>query len=115
MDVLPDHVLKNQQRQKFDSVRHKIRIMQAYVDGKPILCKNRDTMETVPDRSPSWNWETYSYMIAHRNYNPNYTSEPGEGDSSSSSITLEQRLAEIDAEFDTKPKGFIQWIHSLFT
>jgi len=135
MDQLPEHVLKNKERQKFDSVKHKIRIMQAFVDGRHIICKSRETLESSPDRTPSWNWETHSYMIAHDNYSPRGTIYPTDYDTPepvvmdldqryelpdelpvvSSSKTLDERFAEIDREYNSRQIGFWSTVRSFFS
>lgn len=80
---LPDHVLQNKERQKFDSVRNKIRIMTAYIDGKEIIEKHRETATTRKcTEAPVWDWDNNTYMIAVPNYDPGYQeqyiSEPQE-------------------------------------
>ena len=72
MDKLPSEMINNNERNKFDSLRHKIRIMQSFIDGKEILSKNRVTKEVTLESNPKWNWDEYSYMIP----NPNYQCKP---------------------------------------
>lgn len=45
-----------------------IKVMQGFVDGKPVECRNRSSVE--PWRAPydsegaSWNWPTFEYRLA---------------------------------------------------
>jgi len=110
MDQLPEHVLRNQERQKFDSVRHKIRIMQSFIDGKPIIKKCRHTEESIRDLSPYWNWEQYSYMIAHDNYSPRVTTVTDEDTSEpAEKSSLQKHLDAIDKEYEEKLKSQRLW------
>lgn len=43
--------------------KEKIKVMQAYLDGKEIECRNKGLITWIYIKEPFWNWDAYEYRV----------------------------------------------------